>query len=116
MAHTDHSRAQGSTQGRKNRTAAQHGDSGVSTKTVKATIDEREQTHGDFKEVACIAQNLREVLHAWFGWSHLDHVQRESLDSIMGKVARIMSGNPNFRDHWHDIQGYAKLAEDRCKP
>ncbi len=33
---------------------------------------------------------------------------------IADKIARILNGDPNYKDNWHDIQGYAKLAEDRC--
>lgn len=46
----------------------------------------------------------------------LDDVQRESLSMIFHKIGRILAGDPNFRDHWDDIAGYAKLAADRCKP
>jgi hypothetical protein len=28
-------------------------------------------------------------------------------------MGRILAGNPSHADHWHDIQGYAKLIEDR---
>src|SRR5690606_10084595 len=29
------------------------------------------------------------------------------------KIARILIGDPNYADNWHDIQGYAKLVEER---
>lgn len=35
---------------------------------------------------------------------------------IADKIARILNGDPEYRDNWHDIAGYAKLAEDRCQP
>jgi len=43
----------------------------------------------------------------------LNDVQKEALEMILHKVARIVSGNPNHADHWHDIGGYSKLVEDR---
>lgn len=34
---------------------------------------------------------------------------------IAHKIGRILNGDPNYRDSWDDIAGYAKLAADRCK-
>jgi hypothetical protein len=41
-------------------------------------------------------------------------MQREALDMILHKIARIVNGNPNETDHWHDIAGYATLVEQRA--
>jgi len=30
---------------------------------------------------------------------------------IFCKIARILNGDPNLIDNWHDIAGYAKLVE-----
>lgn len=48
-----------------------------------------------------------------YGWDRLSAVQKQALTVIADKIARILSGDPNYGDNWHDIQGYAKLAEDR---
>ena len=32
------------------------------------------------------------------------------------KLSRILSGQANFKDHWDDISGYAKLASEACEP
>jgi hypothetical protein len=32
------------------------------------------------------------------------------LEMIAHKIARILSGDPNHRDHWEDIAGYAELV------
>jgi hypothetical protein len=42
-------------------------------------------------------------------------MQRESLDMIAHKIARILNGNPNVHDHWHDIAGYATLVANDLK-
>ena len=39
--------------------------------------------------------------------------QLEALDMIFSKIARIINGDPNYADSWHDIAGYAKLIDDR---
>lgn len=83
--------------------------------TIQDTLDERGKRYGDFTDHAKIAQELQEVMRG-YGWNCLDPVKRQALTVIADKVARILSGDPEYRDNWHDIQGYAKLAEDRCKP
>ena len=37
-----------------------------------------------------------------------------ALVMIATKLSRILTGGPDFRDHWDDIAGYAKLASARC--
>jgi len=37
-------------------------------------------------------------------------VQREALDQIAAKIARILCGDANYADHWHDIASYAQLG------
>jgi hypothetical protein len=31
---------------------------------------------------------------------------------IQHKVARILNGEPDYSDNWHDIAGYATLVDD----
>lgn len=76
---------------------------------------ERGSTHGDFRENARIAQQLKDVIRTGKNWSHLTHYQAEALDMIMHKVGRILAGNMNFQDHWDDIDGYATLVKERNK-
>jgi hypothetical protein len=40
-----------------------------------------------------------------------DHA-REALDMMASKIARIVSGDHQFKDHWIDIVGYATLVVD----
>jgi hypothetical protein len=47
------------------------------------------------------------------GWSQLSPVQRQALTVIADKIARILTGDPDYADNWHDIQGYARLVEER---
>ena len=30
---------------------------------------------------------------------------------IASKIARIVNGDPDYADNWHDIAGYARLVE-----
>jgi hypothetical protein len=73
-------------------------------------LAEREKTHGPYTEKARIIQGLKEVMRSGSGWYGLSDVQRESLEMIVHKIGRILSGDPNCVDHWDDLAGYAKLV------
>jgi hypothetical protein len=49
------------------------------------------------------------------GWDHLGNEHAEALEMIAMKIARILSGNPNFADHWEDIEGYARLVSNELE-
>ena len=93
------------------------------TDTVSATLAERGNRYGDFTDHARVAQKLQDNLREHevgndrdgycTPWHHLTSVQKQALTVICDKLARIISGDPNYADNWHDIQGYAKLVEDR---
>lgn len=34
---------------------------------------------------------------------------------IATKMARIVNGDPDYLDNWHDIQGYAKLVQQELE-
>lgn len=84
--------------------------------TVHNTIRERNSVHGDFNDNARIAQSIKEHFRSQRGWADLSIVQREALDVIALKLGRILSGDPNHSDHWHDVAGYATLAEQSIQP
>ena len=73
-------------------------------------LDEREKTHGSYANTASTAQALKDVMKQGTNWRHLDDTQREALDLIATKIARILSGNPHEVDHWRDVAGYANLV------
>ena len=88
---------------------------------INDTLAERGARYGDFADHARIAQDLQNVMRNAIagvvpGWSHLSPVQKQALTVIADKIARILSGDPNYADNWHDVQGYAKLVEDRLPP
>lgn len=39
--------------------------------------------------------------------------ERESLEMVQHKIARILNGNPDYTDSWHDVGGYVALVEER---
>ena len=82
---------------------------------VSDTIAERGKRYGDFTDHARISQGLQRVLLSEAKWWEMSDDKREALILIVHKIARILNGDPEYADNWHDIGGYAKLAEDRCK-
>jgi hypothetical protein len=80
---------------------------------VSKTLAERGARYGAFIEHATIAQGLQEVLLDCKNWWRLDPDMRQMMIVICDKLARILNGDPYYTDNYHDIQGYAKLVEDR---
>ena len=74
--------------------------------TVNETLEARGKQYGDFGEVAELAQQLKKMLVV----GAMVPVQREAMDLICTKLARLATGNPDHRDSWVDIAGYAQLA------
>ncbi len=82
---------------------------------ITTTLAERGKTHGSFSANAEISQKLKDVCEHTTGWGRLSYVQKEALHIMFGKVGRILAGNPNEPDHWHDIAGYSTLAHEETR-
>ena len=81
--------------------------------TVNEMLAEREDRYGAFENHAARSQALKEILIGGASsWSHMKPFQRESIEMIAHKLARIMNGDPNYIDNWTDIAGYAQLVVD----
>jgi len=72
-------------------------------------LKEREKTHGSYTLTAQTAQTLKRLFRNAPSYADMTTAQRESMDMIAVKLARIMCGNPHDPDHWLDISGYATL-------
>lgn len=73
-------------------------------------IQARATTHGDYSKTAELSQRLKDNLRSEAGWLRLNDRQREALDLIAMKIARILCGDPSHADHWADVSGYAELG------
>lgn len=80
---------------------------------TKDLIAEREKRYGDFTDNAKVAQELKLMVRRDERWGELTLYQKESLDLILSKIGRIMSGDKTYVDNWADIAGYAQLVVDR---
>lgn len=79
---------------------------------VEETLKDRNSQYGDYWATAGIAQNIKAVFRSARNWDNITLVQAESIEMIATKLARILNGGFNQADSFHDIAGYAKLAED----
>jgi hypothetical protein len=79
---------------------------------IEATLAERGKRYGKFKDHAAITQRLKKVMLQHPGYVNLTNSQAEALEMIAHKIGRILNGDPNYHDSWHDIVGYAQLVAD----
>ena len=84
----------------------------LSIPAIETTLIQRGQRYGEFPDHARITQDLKRVMQRAPKWESLTDAQAEALEMIAHKIGRILNGDPNYHDSWHDIVGYAKLVAD----
>lgn len=84
--------------------------------TIEETLEQRGEKYGAFSEHAAIAQQLKHTMRNTRNWDRLSDDKKEALEMVAHKIARILNGDPNYHDSWHDINGYVKLVADTLKP
>lgn len=80
---------------------------------IDDTLAERGARYGKFTGHAEIAQSIKVAMRGGRKWNDLTDDQKECLEMIAHKIGRILNGDPNYHDSWHDIVGYTKLVADR---
>jgi hypothetical protein len=92
------------------------------TADITTTLTERGKRYGPFTGHARITQELKQVIYMHTPSRRirdgkdvpfLAPDQQEALDMIAHKIGRILNGDPDWADSWHDIAGYAQLVADR---
>lgn len=93
------------------------------TTDINSTLDEHGKRYGEFKGHAEITQALKRLIMLHTPATRilpdgrterfLAADQQEALDMIFHKIGRIINGDPDYADSWHDIAGYAQLVADR---
>jgi hypothetical protein len=76
-------------------------------------LDDRGTNYGKFTTNAGISQALKYVMFNQPVWERMQDDQKEALEMICTKMARLLNGNPDHHDSWLDIAGYAQLVADR---
>jgi len=85
------------------------------TKSLDNILTERGDRYGNFLGQAVLSQYLTGVMHNHDKWKDLRADQKEAIEMICHKLARIVNGDPNYADSWIDIAGYATLISDRLE-
>lgn len=74
---------------------------------VHEILDERRNQYGSFENVALYTEHVNKVLSN--NAENRTDAMNMAIYMIASKLARIASGNPNHKDSWVDIAGYAQL-------
>lgn len=82
---------------------------------IQDTIDTRETSYGLFATNAWISQRIKAAMHDSPNWKRIEEDKTEALEIIASKIGRLLSGDHNHIDSWHDIAGYATLVENRLR-
>jgi nucleoid-associated protein YejK len=77
---------------------------------VEKILKERGESYGSFIRHSQVAQALKEVAKYDTNWLDLPQIQKEALEMIFHKVARILNGDYTLIDNYADIAGYATLV------
>ena len=80
---------------------------------IEETLKQRGARYGAFVEQTRVSQNIKHAMSESVNWKRLAPYQREAFEMCAVKMARILSGDPNDFDSWHDLEGYMKLAADQ---
>ena len=82
--------------------------------SVEATLNQRGSIYGSYSQVlktrASISVNLEKHYEAVHG-KPMPRDLSIGLGDVILKLVRAV-GKPEYKDSWHDLQGYAKLMED----
>ena len=76
---------------------------------IEDILEERERTHGSFRENALTAQNIKAAMRHSPNWHKLPQHHKEALEMVGTKLGRLLSGDWQEPDHVLDAIGYLTL-------
>ena len=82
--------------------------------SVQATLNERQSSYGCFEDVALVTENIIDALKQ-VNYNRMPKTHKMAMYMIASKMARIVNGDHNFIESWHDIAGYATLMENELR-
>ncbi len=77
---------------------------------IKNILDERGKRYGEFKKHAYLTQEFKALMRTGVSWNKCSPSQKQALETIADKIARILNGDPSYDDSWTDIIGYSQLV------
>lgn len=78
--------------------------------SVEGTLAERQKSYGCFEDVATVTEEIIKALKIG-NYDNMPKPHKMAMYMIASKMARLVNGDFNHLDSWHDIGGYSKLIE-----
>lgn len=78
--------------------------------SVEGTLAERQKSYGCFEDVATVTEEVIKALRI-ANYDNMPKPHKMAMYMIASKMARLVNGDFNHLDSWHDIGGYSKLIE-----
>lgn len=82
---------------------------------VKKVLKQRGNRYGSFTDNAATTQALKTVIREHENFDKLPDEHKEAIDMIFHKIARVINGDPMYKDNFVDICGYSQLVADICE-
>ncbi len=80
--------------------------------SITAVLTQRGSRYGSFDDNARIAQELKVAMRSGASWGALSDAQKEGLEMVQHKIARMVNGDPTYMDNVIDILGYTTLFKN----
>jgi glucan phosphorylase len=80
-------------------------------KQVNEILEERGSRYGDFNKLSRLSQSIKDVYYI-NQKENVTPAMSEAIEMIIHKLARIINGDPYYKDNFIDIQGYCQLYLD----
>ena len=106
-------RKEGALRGARGEINAKVADSISASTSLDGILAERGKTHGDYLVQASVCQELKRIVREGPKWVNMEDHQRDSIEMILMKISRVVTGDPSHKDSWLDIAGYATLVANR---
>jgi len=81
---------------------------------IEKTISERGSNYGLYPVMTACQDDIKKTFRKYITDKHTPPMT-EALDMFAVKIGRLLLGNPNHIDSWHDIAGYATCVENYLK-
>ena len=82
---------------------------------IQTTLEDRGKSYGEYTDGTAIAMDLYQRAQRTPGYANMVPGQRYAIFMFCAKMARLLNGDPNHKDSWLDIAGYATLVHDRIE-
>ena len=82
---------------------------------IRDILKERGARYGEFKDHSDLCQGIKTIMHSAPSWDKCTNSQKQSLEVIADKIARMLNGDPSYDDNWVDIIGYSQLVLDEIR-